>query len=163
VNHTIARAVLIAAFIMLAADTAAAVDLDSAPAAPGSRPQVPGPLTIVEDFLVARNTGDFAGAAQLCAPLLELQDQDGQWYIDTPTTSAWLHELSDTYLLENFNPLVVDGNHVSWTERLTRRGVSVDGARGASFTLDVHAVIREGTIAHLSGPYPPVSFGDQWR
>jgi hypothetical protein len=158
VSHTIARAVLIAAFTTLAADTATAAGIDKAPAAPGFQTETSDPLTIVEEFLLARNIGDFAGAAILCAPLLELQDQDGQWFTDTPTTTAWLHHLSDKYLLENFNPLRVDGYHVSWTERLTQRGMALAGAPGTSFTLEVHAMIRDSRIAQLSAPYPPVSF-----
>ena len=42
-------------------------------------------ITVAERFLVAREAGDFYAAAAWCAPVLELQDLDGSWFVDRAT------------------------------------------------------------------------------
>jgi hypothetical protein len=83
--------------------------------------QSPGyaPLFVVESFLAARNARDPFGATGWCAAMLELQDIDGQRFVDEPTTRYWLRQLTDKYLLETLSPPVANGNIVTWTERLT--------------------------------------------
>jgi hypothetical protein len=149
---------LIAVFILVAACTAPAAAAGSAFEAQQVQPEPTDAATIVESFLLARNMADFSGAASWCAPLLELQDQDGQWYVDTLETTFWLRQLSEKYLVETLNPLRVEGHMISWTERLTQRYVPFPEASGARLTIDVHAVIRDRKIVYLSGPYPPVPF-----
>jgi hypothetical protein len=111
---------------------------------------------VVEHFLLARDRRDPWGAAVWCDPLLELQDVDGSWFIDTPTTSDWLRQLTDRYFVERLSALAIEGNAVSWTERLSQRSLPYHEALRSSFTIEVHAVIRDGRIAYLSGPYPPI-------
>ena len=90
--------------------------------------------------------------------MLELQDQDDDWIVDTAATADWLHELSNVYLVETLSPPIANGNLVSWTERLTARTLPLERLIQARFTIDVHAVIRDGKIAYLSGPYPAIRF-----
>jgi hypothetical protein len=114
------------------------------------------PLIVVESFLAARDARDVFGATGWTAALLELQDQDGQWFVDEPTTRYWLGQLTDTYLVETLGPLLVNGNTVTWTERLTRRTVRPSDPSSRMMTIEVNAVIRNGTIGYLSAPYPPL-------
>ena len=114
------------------------------------------PLSVVDTFLAARNAGDYWAAAGECAPLLELQDIDGSWFVETATTSDWLRQLTAAYLLDTLTAPVADGNIVSWTERLTPRNMHFPEALSSSMTLEVHAVIRDGKIGYLSAPYPPL-------
>ena len=81
---------------------------------------------------------------------------DGSWFVETPTTSDWLRQLTDRYFIERLSPLVAEGNTVSWTERLSRRSIPYPEALRSSVTIEVHAVVREGRITYLSGPYPPI-------
>jgi hypothetical protein len=120
--------------------------------------QSPGytPLFVVESFLAARNARDPFGATGWCAAMLELQDIDGQWFVDEPTTRYWLRQLTDKYLLETLSRPVANGNTVTWTERLTPRTLRSEDPWSKSMTVPVSAVIRDGTIAYLSGPYPPL-------
>jgi hypothetical protein len=120
--------------------------------------QSPGyaPLFVVESFLAARDARDPFGATGWCAAMLELQDIDGQWFVDEPTTRYWLRQLADKHLLETLSRPVANGNTVSWTERLTPRALRSEDPWSKSMTFPVSAVIRDGTIAYLSGPYPPL-------
>ena len=127
-------------------------------AAPGQQAVDPDPVAIVERFNLARSVGDFDSAALSCAAVLELQDLDEDWIVDTAATADWLHELSNVYLVETPSPPIANGNLVSWTERLTARTLPLERPIQARFTIDVHAVIRDGKIAYLSGPYPPIRF-----
>ena len=148
---------VIAVLIMLAAVMAAADVASASAPGLGAQPAEPAdPVTPVQEFLLARNMGDFSGAANWCAALLELQDVDGSWFIDAPTTSDWLRQLTDKYLIDVLSQPLADANTVSWTERLTRRGVAFQEALHSSMTVEVHAVVRDGKIAYLSGPYPPI-------
>ena len=113
------------------------------------------PVTIVENYLLARDSGDLWGAAGWCGDLLELQDVDGSWFVDAATNSDWLRQLTGRYMIDRLSPLVAQGNVVSWTERLTVRD-PYSGTRPQSFVIDVHAVVRAERIAYLSGPYPPI-------
>ena len=127
---------------------------------PVSRAQAlePGePLVVVQRFLDARDARDASAAASWCAELLELQDVDGQWFIDTPATIVWLRLLMSNYTVERQSPLVVKGNTVTWTERLTRSGATWAGTPSIT-TVEVHAVVRDDRIVYLSGPYPPIPF-----
>jgi hypothetical protein len=68
--------------------------------------------------------------------------------------SDWLSQLTDAYAVDAIRPLSVSSETVGWSERLTRR----DGAPESlpwRMTLEVHAVVRNGSIDYLSGPYPP--------
>jgi hypothetical protein len=141
----------LAACVLLAAGVAT-----TTLAADGQPPEPTEPLAVVENFLLARDMRDPWGAAGWCAALLELQDVDGSWFVDTPTTSDWLRQLTDRYFIERLGPLVAEGNTVSWTERLSRRSIPYPEALRSSVSLEVHAVVREGRIAYLSGPYPPI-------
>jgi hypothetical protein len=141
---------LVACMLLAAAATPGAF------AAHGQQPEPADPLAVVENFLLARDMRDPAGAAVWCAPLLELQDVDGSWFIDTPTTSDWLRKLNDKYYIERLSELLVEGDTVSWTERLSRRSLPYPEALRSSFSIEVHAVVRDGRIAYLSGPYPPI-------
>ncbi len=115
------------------------------------------PLTVVESYLLARESGDLWGAAGWCTDLLELQDVDGSWFVDAATNSDWLRQLTGSYMIDRLSPLVASGNVVSWTERLTRRGpFSGSAPLIKSIVIEVHAVIRADRIAYLSGPYPPI-------
>jgi hypothetical protein len=125
-------------------------------AADGQPPEPTEPLVVVENYLLARDMRDAWGAAIWCAALLELQDVDGSWFVDPPTTSDWLRQLTDRYFIERLSPLVAEGNTVSWTERLSRRSIPYPEALRSSVSLEVHAVVYEGRIAYLSGPYPPI-------
>jgi hypothetical protein len=124
----------------------------------GQEMQAIDPVTVVEDFLMARDSGDPLGAAIWCADLLELQDMDGQWFIDSPSVSAWLRQLTERFVIDRLSPLVAEGNTVSWTERLTPRRLAYPDALHSSIIIEVHAVIRDGRLAYLSGPYPPIPF-----
>ena len=115
------------------------------------------PLVVVDSFLTARNAGDPWGAAGWCASLLELQDVDGQWFMDSASTSDWLRQLDDQYLLDTLVPPVVKGDVVTWTERLTRRSDRFPESLSTSVIIEVHTVIRDGKIAYLSAPYPPLA------
>ena len=88
------------------------------------------PVTIVENYLLARDSGDLWGAAGWCADLLELQDVDGSWFVDTAGTSDWLRQLTDRYMIDRLSPLVMDGNVVSWTERLRPEERPIRSRRG---------------------------------
>ena len=147
----LAAAALCAALLLLAAGTAT-----NAVAAGGQQPEPTDPLAVVENFLLARDMRDIGGAAIWCAPLLELQDVDGSWFVDPPTTSNWLRQVTDRYFIERLGPLVAGGSTVSWTERLSRRSLPYPEALRSSVSIEVHAVVREGRIAYLSGPYPPI-------
>src|SRR5215207_893872 len=128
----------------------------SAASAVTNQQRHPGdPLVVVESFLAARNAGDPWGATGWCAELLELQDVDGQWFVESPTTSDWLRQLTDRYLLDTMSPLIVEGDTVTWSERLTLRRGQFPDAWSNGMTLDVSAVVRDGRISYLSAPYPP--------
>jgi hypothetical protein len=114
------------------------------------------PEAVVEQFLLARGTGDVHAAATWLAPLLELQDVDGQWFIDTPTATDWLWQLGERYALEVVEPPRSDVTAVVWTERLERRDAVVHDPWGFSMTIEVRAVVRDGRITYLSGGYPPI-------
>jgi len=111
---------------------------------------------IVDNFLLARNMGDYDGAASWCTPLLELQDIEEDWFVDQAVTADWLRQLAQQYLIDTIEQPHVEGKGVTWTERLTQRGPFVREAGPARMTVVVHAVIRDGAIAYLSGPYPPL-------
>jgi hypothetical protein len=113
-------------------------------------------LSVVENFLQARGTGDFSGAASWCASLLELQDTDEAWFVDHATFADWLRQLNQEYLIDRVVQPYLDGKSVTWSERLTRRGSTRPDAGPARMTVTVHAVIRENKITYLSGPYPPL-------
>jgi hypothetical protein len=113
------------------------------------------PASVVETFLAARDAGDWPAAAEACASLLELQDVDGSWFVDRPTTSAWLRQLVDAYAVETVRPLSVAGDTVGWTERLIRRTDDGQAALPSRLTIEVRAVVRSGKIDYLSAPYPP--------
>jgi hypothetical protein len=85
------------------------------------------PLFLVESFLAARNAGEVFGATGWCAAVLEIQDIDGQWFVDEPTTRYWLRQLTDKYFVETLSPPVAKGNTVTWTERLTLRSAQPSG------------------------------------
>jgi hypothetical protein len=89
--------------------------------------------------------------------MLELQDIDGQWFVDEPTTRYWLRQLTDTYFLDTLSPPVASGNTVTWTERLTPRSVHASDPWSKIMTVEVSAVVRDGTITYLSAPYPPLA------
>jgi hypothetical protein len=116
----------------------------------------PDSLVIVENYLLARNLSDFSGAASWCAPLLELQDVDDSWFVDRSATVDWLRQLTSQYHIDTVAEPHQGRNAVTWTERLTRRGEPSALAGPARMTIDVHAVIRDGKIAYLSGQYPPI-------
>jgi hypothetical protein len=142
-----ATAVLMTAAAVSALETAAQV------------PPATEPLVVVENFLADRAAGDAWGAAGWCAPLLELQDVDGEWFVDGPTTSHWLRQLSDKYLLDTLVAPIANGDTVTWTERLTPRGIPFPAALRSSMRIEVHAVIRDNKIGYLSGPYPAITLG----
>jgi hypothetical protein len=112
-------------------------------------------LVAVEEFLAARAAGDVWGAAGHCAALLELQDVDGSWFIDTAATSDWLNQLTARYSIDILSAPHVEGATVTWTERLVPRNMRFPEALSASMRVDVYAVIRDGKIVYLSAPYPP--------
>jgi hypothetical protein len=114
------------------------------------------PLVVVESFLSARNARDPFSATGWCAALLELQDIDGQWFVDEPSTRYWLRQLTDKYLIDTLSPPLVNGITVKWTERLTPRTVVPSDPWSKIMTVEVSAVIRGGMIAYLSAPYPPL-------
>src|SRR4029077_14079873 len=66
-------------------------------AASAQQPALTDPVTIVENYLLARDSGDVWGAAGWCADLLERQDVDGSWFVDAATTSDWLRQLTGRY------------------------------------------------------------------
>jgi hypothetical protein len=146
--------------ILLTSGTVAAAESNGSLAEGGQPPEPTSALTVVETFLLARNSGDPSAATLWCASWLELQDVDGSWFVDPPTTSAWLRQLTGRYFVDTVRQPFVEGDTVSWTERLTRRGMPFADAFRSSIRVDVHAVIRDGKIAYLSGPYPPVPFRD---
>jgi hypothetical protein len=123
-----------------------------------AQPMTTDPLSVVENFLLARDSADAEGAAGWCAMLLELQDVDGSWFIDPPTTTTWLRQLHARYVIDRLSPLAVDGDTVSWTERLAPRAIAWPEALRSSISIDVHVLVRDGKIAYLSGPYPPIPF-----
>lgn len=129
--------------------------LGSAQAVRAQQVQPSDPLTVTENYLLARDSGDLWGAADWCADLLELQDVDGSWFVDRATTTDWLRQLSERYMIDRLSPLVIDGNTVSWTERLTPRA-PFSGAAPRSIVVDVHALVGAGKITYLSGSYPPI-------
>jgi hypothetical protein len=114
------------------------------------------PSSVVDRFLKAREAHDHWGAASQCADLLELQDVDGSWFVDVPTMSDWLRQLTDLYRIEVIRTPQADRNTVVWTERLVPRISGFEDSNRSSVTLDVYAVVRDGKIAYLSGPYPPI-------
>jgi hypothetical protein len=138
--------------VLMAHAGAAAASVSAAQQSPPDEP-----LFVVESFLAARNVGDAFGATGWCAPMLELQDIDGQWFVDEPTTRYWLRQLTDKYLLDTLSPPVANGNTVTWTERLTPRTMHSSDPWSKVMTVEVSAVIRDGTIASLSAPYPPLA------
>lgn len=111
------------------------------------------PIEVVDRFLAARAVDDYAAAASWCAALLELQDIDGSWFVDTDTTSNWLWQLSQKYEIDMLAAPTAEGDVVTWIERLTRRD-----SPASNMSVEVHAVVRDGKIAYLSGPYPPLPF-----
>jgi hypothetical protein len=133
-----------------------AVASTSAPASADQQPDPTAPVAIVESFLLARNVCDFSGAAGWCASLLELQDSGGSWLVDAPTTSDWLRQLANRYVIDPLTHPAAAGTTVSWTERFSRRGIPFPEALRSSISVEVHAVIRDRKIAYLSGPYPPI-------
>jgi hypothetical protein len=135
----------------------AAVLSTSAPVSRAQALEPAEPLVVVQNFLAARDARDAVAAATWCAALLELQDVDGQWFIDEPATIVWLRLLMSNYTVEQQSPLVVQGNTVAWTERLTRTGATWAGTPSIT-TVEVHAVVRDERIVYLSGPYPPIPF-----
>jgi hypothetical protein len=114
------------------------------------------PLFVVESFLAARNAGDPFGATGWCAALLVLQDADDVWFPDEPGTRYWLRQLIDKYLLNTVTPPIANGDTVIWTERLTPRSVSPAEPWSKVMTIQVHALVKDGKIANLSAPYPPL-------
>jgi hypothetical protein len=122
---------------------------------PGAAPERPPdpPPAVVANYLLARDMGDFAAAATWCAPLLELQDADESWFVDQPATADWLRQLVHRYRIDIVEEPHLEGNSVVWRERLTQRAESADLAR---MTIEIHAVIRDGKIAYLSGAYPAI-------
>jgi hypothetical protein len=145
------HAAVVAAVALLV--TAAAVAAAESSSRPSSDTE---PLVVVENFLTARVAGDPWGATGWCAPLLELQDVDGQWFVDAPTTSDWLRQLTGKYVVDVMSPPRADGNSVTWTERLTPSSMRFSESLASRITIEVHAVIRDNTIAYLSGQYPPI-------
>lgn len=116
------------------------------------------PVWVVESFLLARNLGDYSGAAEWCASLLELQDRNEPRYVDAKTTTNWLRQLAGAYVIDVVRQPRADGNSVSWAEQITRRGIPFPEALRSSASINVEAVIRDGKIAFLRGSYPPIEF-----
>jgi hypothetical protein len=67
-----------------------------------------------------------------------------------------VRRLTEAYHIERLTPVVAEGDTAAWTERLTWRGATFSEAWTTSFTVEVHAVVRDGRIVYLSGPYPPI-------
>jgi hypothetical protein len=155
-RSTLRAVTLAAAFIVLSSGASTAAIASSAPDSGDQQPTAP--VAIVESFLLARSMGDFWEAAGWCASLLELQDSDGSWFVDAPSTREWLRQLASRYVVDTMTHPAVEGNTVAWTERLARRGIPFPEALRASIGVQVHAVVRDGKIAYLSGPYPPIPF-----
>jgi hypothetical protein len=88
--------------------------------------------------------------------LLALQDVDGEWYVDQPTTRYWLRQLTDRYRLDALSPPIVKGNVVTWTERLTPFSQRPSDPWSGTMAVDVNAVVQDGRIVSLSGAYPPL-------
>jgi hypothetical protein len=145
-------AVAVAVILVTAGTTTVASD----PASDPQRLEPTHPLAVVESFLLARDSHDPWGAASWCAALLELQDVDGQWFIDRPTTSGWLRELTDRYIIDRLSPLAANGNTVTWTERIALRNAQYQTGWSMAMIVEVHAVVGDGKIVYLSGPYPPI-------
>ncbi len=141
-------ALLVAAVLTTFASVAAAQE------APGQPSNQTEPLLVVDSFLLARNVQNPWGATDWVAPTIALHDVDGEWFIDGPTMSDWLQQLTSKYLVDTLSPPVADGDAVTWTERLTLRNVPSRDALASSMTLEVHAVVRDGKIIALSAPYP---------
>jgi hypothetical protein len=89
--------------------------------------------------------------------LLEIYDAHGQRFLDTSATGDWLARLTDRYLLDTMSPLVVNGDTVTWTERLTPRSIPFPHALASSITIEVSAVVLNGSISSINGPYPMLS------
>jgi hypothetical protein len=152
-------AILAATCIVLGSGAStAAVASGSAPASAGQQPDPTPSVPIVENFLFARNMGDFSAAAGWCASLLEVENSGGSWFLDAPTTRDWLRQLANSYVVEPLTHPLAESNTVAWTERLSPRGVPFPEALRSSISVQVHAVIRDGKIAYLSGPYPWIPF-----
>ena len=143
--------VLLGVAVLMAAAGVSAASASSAQQSPPDEP-----LVVVESFLAARNARDPFGATGWCAGLLELQDVDGQWFVDEPTTRYWLRQLTDRYVLDTLSPPIANGNIVQWNERLTPRTVHSSDPWSKIMTVEVGAVVRDGRIAYLSAPYPPL-------
>ena len=112
-----------ACIVLSSGASTAAVASTSAPASADQQPDPTAPVAIVESFLLAHNVGDFSGAAGWCASLLELQDSDGSWLVDAPTTSEWPRQLANRYVIDPLTHPAAAGTTVLWTERLSRRGI----------------------------------------
>ena len=126
-------------------------------AAPSQQPSPSDPVAVVEDFLLARDSGDAFGATRWCAEPLELQDADGSWFVSPWEMAYWLQQINGRYFVERTGSLTVDRNRVSWSERLTRRGPASSEPQ-STMTIEIHAVVDDGKIRYLSGPYPPTPF-----
>jgi hypothetical protein len=116
------------------------------------------PLFLVESFPAARNAGDVFGATGWCAAVLELQDIDGQWFVDEPTTRSWLRQLTDKYFVETLSPPVANGNTVTWTERLTLRSAQPSGPWSMIMTVEASAVDSRWHDRVLECPCPRSRF-----
>jgi hypothetical protein len=151
------RYLAVTALAFLAATTPSASLANANPVDAAAQATEPAePLAVVENFLLARNIGDYSGAASWCATPMELQDEDS-WYVDPAATSDWLRQLMEGYLIDTFNQPRANGNVVTWSERLTKRGPVLDPAEiPARMTVEVHAVVEDGKITYLSGAYPPI-------
>jgi hypothetical protein len=137
------------------ASVSASSPLATASAPSPQQPEPADPASVVASFLASRDAGDWLAAAAACAPVLELQDVDGSWFVDRPTTSNWLRQLTDAYAVETLRPLTVSGDTVGWTERLVRRVDDVRATVPSRLTIEVRAVVHNGKIDYLSAPYPP--------
>jgi hypothetical protein len=156
VTTGVGRAVRLGVVLLGGAVLISATGVSAASTAGAQQAPPDAPLVVVESFLAARNAGDSFGATDWCAAVLELQDIDGQWFVDEPAMRYWLRNLTDKYLLDTVSPPVANGNTVTWTERLSPRSPSSSDPWSKVMTVEVGAVIRDGTIAYLSAPYPPL-------
>src|SRR4051794_38268546 len=119
-------ALLVAAILTTSASVASAHESSGQP------PDQTEPLVVVESFLLARGAQDQWGATAWVAPTIALHDADGEWFIDGPTMSDWLRQLTNKYLVDTMSPPVADGGRVTWTERLTPRSARFPDAVGSS-------------------------------
>jgi len=150
-SRLLAGLTIVLAPLVLSSSASAAGDQ---PPGLSQQPDPSDPISVVEEFLSARNARDAFGATYFIGPTVLIQDADAKWLADEPSARQWLGRLMDTYVIDMLVRPHTVGGTVVWVERLSSRSIPFPDALRDSLAVEVEVVVQDGKITSYSAQYP---------